>query len=102
LEKKPVSENAPAPVHFLFLSCPPAFKALRRPEKPTLHRASITQLLSSASQTARGYPTVKELLGHSTITTTMRYAHTNHDAKARAVAKLGRVTVPVRRWNQVR
>jgi integrase len=45
---------------------------------------------------------VKELLGHSTITTTMRYAHTNHDAKARAVAKLGRVTVPVRRWNQVR
>lgn len=32
--------------------------------------------------------TVKELLGHSTITTTMRYAHTNHESKARAVAKL--------------
>jgi integrase len=32
--------------------------------------------------------TVKELLGHSTINTTMRYAHSNHETKARAVAKL--------------
>lgn len=32
--------------------------------------------------------TVKELLGHSTINTTMRYAHSNHEAKARAVAAL--------------
>jgi integrase len=32
--------------------------------------------------------TVKELLGHSTVTVTMRYAHTNHEAKARAVAQL--------------
>jgi integrase len=32
--------------------------------------------------------TVKELLGHSTITTTMRYAHSNHETKARAVAQL--------------
>jgi integrase len=32
--------------------------------------------------------TVKELLGHATINTTMRYAHSNHEAKARAVAKL--------------
>jgi integrase len=29
--------------------------------------------------------TVKELLGHSTITVTMRYAHTNQEAKERAV-----------------
>ena len=33
--------------------------------------------------------TVKELLGHSDIKTTMRYAHTNHEAKRRAVARLG-------------
>ena len=33
--------------------------------------------------------TVKELLGHSDIKTTMRYAHTNREAKQKAVARLG-------------
>ncbi len=33
--------------------------------------------------------TVKELLGHSDIKTTMRYAHTNREAKRRAVRRLG-------------
>jgi integrase len=32
--------------------------------------------------------TVKELLGHSTIVVTMRYAHSNDESKRRAVAKL--------------
>jgi site-specific recombinase XerD len=32
--------------------------------------------------------TVKELLGHADIKTTMRYAHSNDDAKRRAVQKL--------------
>jgi integrase len=32
--------------------------------------------------------TVKELLGHSTVTVTMRYTHTNHDLKAQAVQSL--------------
>ena len=41
--------------------------------------------------------TVKELLGHSDIKTTMRYAHTNREAKRSAVARLGAnlVTLPV-------
>jgi integrase len=33
--------------------------------------------------------TVKELLGHSSVTVTMRYAHTNRDAKMQAVRLLG-------------
>ncbi len=34
--------------------------------------------------------TVKELLGHSTVTVTMRYAHSNHETKLRAVERLER------------
>jgi len=33
--------------------------------------------------------TVKELLGHSSVTVTMRYAHTNREAKRRAVGLVG-------------
>jgi site-specific recombinase XerD len=46
-----------------------------------------------ASRLTRGgvdIVTVKELLGHSNISTTMRYAHSNDDAKRRAVEKLTR------------
>ena len=32
---------------------------------------------------------MKELLGHSDIKTTMRYAHTNREAKTSAVRRLG-------------
>jgi CobQ/CobB/MinD/ParA family nucleotide binding protein len=39
--------------------------------------------------------TVKELLGHSTIVVTMRYAHTNVEAKERAVLALGTRAKPV-------
>ena len=35
--------------------------------------------------TRRGVVTVKELLGHSTVTTTMRYAHSNHETNAAGV-----------------
>jgi site-specific recombinase XerD len=43
--------------------------------------------------------TVKELLGHSSLSVTMRYAHTNFDSKRAAVEKLNGfgdnlVTVP--------
>ena len=45
--------------------------------------------------------TVKEFLGHSTVVTTMRYAHTNLEAKSKAVARLSTsdkvVTVPSKR-----
>jgi len=32
--------------------------------------------------------TVQQLLGHTTVVTTMRYTHTNLDSKRNAVAKL--------------
>ena len=38
---------------------------------------------------------VKELLGHSDIKTTMHYPHTNREAKRRAVARLGVPLVPL-------
>jgi integrase len=43
--------------------------------------------------------TVKDLLGHSDIKTTMRYPHTNREAKRRAVAWVGvtLVTVPAKK-----
>jgi site-specific recombinase XerD len=48
--------------------------------------------------------TVKELLGHSTITVTMRYAHSNIEEKTRGVARLKRghkmVTVVPRNWKK--
>ena len=57
-----------------------------------------TMLATFALEESRcsGRPvTVKELLGHATINTTMRYAHSNHEAKARAVAKLPTCDTPV-------
>ena len=50
--------------------------------------------------------TVQELLGHSTITVTMRYAHSNMEAKTRGVARLKRshkmVTVVPRNWKKAK
>ena len=42
--------------------------------------------------------TKKELLGHSNIGTIMRYAHSNDDAKQRAVERLN--IPPVTKWRQ--
>jgi site-specific recombinase XerD len=46
--------------------------------------------------------TVKELLGHSSVAVTMRYAHSNDETKRRAVPKLktGDKVVTVVPWRQ--
>jgi integrase len=48
--------------------------------------------------------TVKELLGHSTVVVTMRYAHSNEEAKRRAISRLATsdkvVTVAPRAWKE--
>ena len=60
--------------------------------------------------------TVKELLNHSTVTVTMRYAHSNHETKLRAVGQLksgdkvvtitprekGRLSVVTVAWNAMK
>jgi integrase len=73
------------------------FRDLKAGFKAILKRAGLTGITwhtlrhTFASRLTRSgvdLVTVKELLGHSTINTTMRYAHSNHETKARAVSKL--------------
>jgi integrase len=57
----------------------------------TLRHTFASRLLAKGADIV----TVKELLGHSTIVVTMRYAHTNVEAKERAVLTLGTSAKPV-------
>jgi site-specific recombinase XerD len=50
----------------------------------TLRHTFASRLLSRGVDIV----TVQQLLGHSTVTVTMRYTHTNLDSKRAAVAKL--------------
>ena len=71
---------------------------------PGIPRHTFT---SSLTRSGVDLVTVKDVLGHATSDTTVRYAHSDYDTEARAVAKLPTseqnsvVTVFVRRWNQV-
>jgi len=47
---------------------------------------------SRLTQKGADLVTVKELLGHSSVAVTMRYAHTNRDTKVQAVAMLNEAT----------
>jgi hypothetical protein len=49
-----------------------------------LYAGCATPLLHGSFAKRPNVVTVKELLGHSTVVVTMRYAHTNDDAKAEA------------------
>jgi integrase len=66
------------------------FKAiLRRAALPGITWHTLRHTFASRlTRSGVDLVTVKELLGHATINTTMRYAHSNHEAKAQAVAKL--------------
>jgi len=52
---------------------------------PTFRHSFASRL----TQAGADLVTVKELLGHSTVSVTMRYAHTNRDIKTRAVRLSG-------------
>lgn len=80
------------------------FYDLKAGFKAGLKRAGLTGITwhtfrhtfaSRLTRSGADLVTVKELLGHSTINTTMRYAHSNHESKARAVAKLPTCDTPV-------
>lgn len=73
------------------------FHDLKLSFKATVRRAGLSGITwhtlrhTFASRLTRAsvdLVTVKELLGHASINTTMRYAHSNHEAKALAVAQL--------------
>jgi site-specific recombinase XerD len=51
----------------------------------TLRHTFASRLLGTGADTVA----VKELLEHSTVFVTVRYAHTNDEAKARAVQVVG-------------
>jgi site-specific recombinase XerD len=80
------------------------FRDLKAGFKAILKRAGLTGITwhtlrhtfaSRLTRAGTDLVTVKELLGHSTINTTMRYAHSNHETKARAVAKLPTCVISV-------
>ncbi len=86
------------PYVFFNLATGDRFKDLKLGLKNALKRAGLSGITwhtfrhTFASRLTRDgvdIVTVKELLGHSTIVVTMRYAHSNAETKARAVAKLG-------------
>jgi integrase len=57
------------------------------PGKVTWHMCHT--FASRLTRTGVDIVTVKDLLGHSNISTTLRYAHSNDDARRRAVERLG-------------
>jgi integrase len=89
------------------------FHDLKLGLKSALKRAGLSGITwhtfrhTFASRLTRGgvdLVTVKELLGHSTIVVTMRYAHSNDEAKRRAIGRLSTsdkvVTVVPRAWKK--
>jgi integrase/recombinase XerD len=69
-------------------------RAENRPVDRTNALPKITWHIFASRLTGDGgdLVTVKDLLGHSNISTTLRYAHSSDEAKRRAVDKLATVT----------
>jgi hypothetical protein len=67
----------------------PGISIVMPTQRQDIRASSVIEWTSRLNGNGADLVTVKGLLGHADIKTTMRYAHTNREAKTSAVRRLG-------------